>query len=725
MNRKERRAAVKTGAFPRGNAATTTQARRALNSALFAAALRHYQAGQYREAGRLSHQILATDPDDLATLHLAGLTAVQSGRNEAAIDILTKAIELNGQISDLHNALAEALQRLSRLDEAIVHYRQALALDPIDTAALYNCGNVLLRLKRYGEALGHYDRALEIDPNFVEALHNRGNTLFELKHFERALADYDRALLLRPGFVAALGNRGGALIELQRYEEALASCEMALAISPDHATALANRGNALFELRRFSEAAEAFDRLLTIDPDYVYAPGKALYFKLLQSDWAGYDEPVRSIASGIAAGKRVALPYMLLNIVDSPSLQRSCAEIFNKDRHSAPAGPVWRGARYGHEKIRVAYLSADFRAHPMAYLMVGLFETHDRSRFETIAVSVGPDPKDDFRKRLEKSFDRFIDVRSKSDHDVAALLRALEVDIAVDLMGYTSNGRPGILALRSASVQVNFLGYAGTLGANYIDYILADRFVIPDNAHDFYTEKVVYLPDTYYPADSGRQAGGRTPTRAEAGLPENGFVFCCFNQSSRISPVMFPLWMRLLLQVEGSVLWLVEDAAAGSRNLRREAESHGVAADRLIFAPRAKLDEYLARLRLADLFLDTLPYNAHTTASDALWAEVPVVTCAGASFPARVAGSLLNAIGMTELITFDLEGYETLALALAYDKQRLALVRSKLAVNRQNCALFDTQRYRRHIESAYHIMWERNQRGEQPSSFEVLSIDCE
>jgi protein O-GlcNAc transferase len=336
---------------------------------------------------------------------------------------------------------------------------------------------------------------------------------------------------------------------------------------------------------------------------------------------------------------------------------------------------------------------------------------------------VGPDPKDDFRRRLEKSFDRFIDARSKSDHDVAALLRALEVDIAVDLMGYTSNGRPGILALRSAPVQVNFLGYAGTLGASYIDYILADRFVIPEDAHGFYTEKVVYLPDTYYPADSGRQASGRAPTRAKAGLPEEGFVFCCFNQSSRISPVMFPLWMRLLLQVKDSVLWLVEDAAAGSRNLRQEAERHGVAADRLIFSPRVKLDEYLARLGLADLFLDTLPYNAHTTASDALWAGVPVVTCAGASFPARVAGSLLQAIDMTELIASNLEGYETLALTLARDKRRLALVRSKLAGNRRSCALFDTARYRRHIETAYHNMWERSQRGEQPTSFGVQSTD--
>ena len=725
MNRKERRAAAKTGArpgsYPMPRAKGQQQSRR---DTLLANALRYYQAGQLEVASQACRQLLALDSNDVAALNVAGLVALSGGRNQVAFDLLSKAIELDEKIPDLHGGIAEALHRLGRFEEAVAHYRRAIALDPGYVEALYNSGNVLLKLKRYGEALASYEQALAIEPGFVEAIHNRGNALFELRRFDEALADYDRALAIRPRFVAALSNRGGVLSELKRHEEALGSCGQALAIDPADVTALANRGNALFELRRYPEAAAAFEQLLAIDPDYVYAPGKALYFKLLHCDWTGYQHAVQSTAAGIAAGKRVAPPYMLLNILDSASAQMKCAQIFNKDRHAAAAHALWRGERYDHPRIRVAYLSADFRPHPMAYLMIGLFETHDRSRFETTGISVGPDSKEDFRQRLENSFERFLDVQTKSDRDVALLLRELEIDIAVDLMGYTSNGRPGILALRPAPIQVNFLGYAGTSGADCIDYILVDRFVVPEDCRRFYTENIVYLPDTYYPPGSGQAVSELAPTRAKAGLPQTGFVFCCFNQSSRIAPPIFDIWMRLLRQVVGSVLWLVEDNADAARNLRQEAERRGVASDRLVFAHRVRLEDYLARLRLADLFLDTLPYNAHTTASDALRVGLPVVTCAGSSFPARVAGSLLHAVGMPELVTDNLDAYEALALKLARDKAALRQVRSKLARNRESFPLFDAARFRRHLESAYHTMWERSQRGEPPVSFAVAQNEA-
>ena len=323
------------------------------------------------------------------------------------------------------------------------------------------------------------------------------------------------------------------------------------------------------------------------------------------------------------------------------------------------------------------------------------------------------------RTRLENSFDHFIDVKGKSDRDVALLLKELEIDIALDLKGYTERGRTGILAFRAAPVQVNFLGYPGTMGADYIDYILADRFVIPKDEHSFYTEKVAYLPDTYQANNSKRRISEHTPTRAEAGLPETGFVFCSFSDSHKITPPVFDAWMRLLHQVAGSVLWLLEGNAAAVRNLRLNAERRGVAPDRLVFAPRVKLEDHLARHRLAGFFLDTLPYNAHTTASDALWAGLPVVTCVGSSFAGRVAGSLLNAVGLPELITDNLEDYEALALKLARDKHLLAAIKAKLAQNRETFPLFDTDRFRRHIESAYETMWERYQRGEPPASFTV------
>jgi predicted O-linked N-acetylglucosamine transferase (SPINDLY family) len=726
LNRQQRRAAAKRGASLAGFAAAgaTTGQRRADLDAQLAAAAQHYQRGQFREAARLAERVLAAEPNNIAALQLGGLLALVTGRYDAAIDILGSAIRLNDKAAELHATLAEALQRAGRSEEAIAEYQRALALEPDNAETIYNCANVLLRLGNHAEALSGYDRALAIQPGFVRAVHNRGNALFELQRFDEALADYDCTLEIDPRFVMAWSNRANALLQLRRYEEALAACDRGLEIDARHVASLSVRANALFELRRFAEAAEAYDRLLVVDPAYPYALGRAFYCRLLCCDWTDYDRTMALVASKVAAGERAVPPFMFLNMADSPEQRMHCARTFSRDRHPAAADPLWRGERYRHTKIRLGYLSADFRHHPMAYLMAGLFERHDRSCFETTAFSFGPDPRDEFRRRLEGSFDRFIDVRTKRDRELAQLVREREIDIAVDLMGYTNNGRPGILAYRPAPIQVNYIGFAGTLGADYIDYIIADRFIIPEHSRRFYTEHVAHLPDTYWPTDSTRAVGRTMPTRFEVGLLEPGFVFCCFNQSHKIAPGIFDIWMRLLRQVEGSVLWLVEDNADAAGNLRREAERRGVAAARLVFASRVGLDEYLARLPLADLLLDTLPFNAHTTASDALWAGVPVVTCAGSSFAARVAGSLLGAVGLPELITDNLADYEALALKLARDPSMLARIRAKLDRNRQSYPLFDTDRFRRHIESAYQTMWERQQRGEPPSDLAVAPIDA-
>jgi predicted O-linked N-acetylglucosamine transferase (SPINDLY family) len=394
-----------------------------------------------------------------------------------------------------------------------------------------------------------------------------------------------------------------------------------------------------------------------------------------------------------------------------------------RDRCSASPASLWNGERYQHDRIRLAYLSADFHEHATAYLMAELFEAHDRARFETTAISFGPDSNDGMRARLSAAFGRFIDVRNRGDREVAALLRKLEIDIAVDLKGFTAGARAGILSHRAAPVQVNYLGYPGTMGADFIDYILADRFVIPEEHYACYTEKVVYLPDTYQVNDSKRVIAERTPTRAEVELPDTDFVFCCFNNNYKITPEIFDCWMRLLNEVQGSVLWLLADNATASRNLRREAEARGVAPERLVFAPRVKLEDHLARQRLADLFLDTLPFTAHTTGSDALWAGLPLLTCHGTTFPGRVAASLLNAVGLRELIAYSLEEYEALALKLATSPAMLNDIRARLAQNRHTHSLFNTDRFRRHIEAAYTTMWERYQRGEPPESFAVEPID--
>jgi protein O-GlcNAc transferase len=363
-----------------------------------------------------------------------------------------------------------------------------------------------------------------------------------------------------------------------------------------------------------------------------------------------------------------------------------------------------------------------FRVHPLSFLTAGLFERHDRARFETIAVSLGPDTPTPIRSRVQAAFERFIDVRPSTDREVARMLVEWEVDIAVDLNGFTANARTGIFGLRPAPVQVSYLGYPATMGAPYIDYIVADDEVIPPEHRPYYTEKIVYLPDTYQVSDCDRRIAERTPTRAELGLPEQGFVFCCFNNNYKITPTMFDGWMRLLAKVEGSVLWLFEGNAAVSRNLRREAAARGIAPERLVFAQRVALDEHLARHRRADLFLDTLPYNAHTTANDALWAGLPVLTCRGTTFAGRVAASLLRAIGLPELITGSLPEYEALALQLATDSALLAGIRDRLARHRDRYPLFDTDRFRRHLEAAYVEMWERYQRAEPPASFAVAPL---
>jgi protein O-GlcNAc transferase len=421
----------------------------------------------------------------------------------------------------------------------------------------------------------------------------------------------------------------------------------------------------------------------------------------------------------VRAGRRAASPFSFLGVSDNAADQLACART-RAGALRAPSAPLWSGERYEHDRIRVAYLSPDFREHAVSYLTAGLFEQHDRKRFEVVALSFGPDDGSPTRRRLAAAFDRFIDARGIDDREAAAMLRRLEIDIAVDLAGPMRDSRPGILALRPAPVQVNYLGYPGTTGEDCIDYIIADDFVIPEQSKVFYSEKVVWLPDTYQANDSKRPDPGPAPSRDDAGLPGDAFVFCCFCNSYKITPSTFDAWMRLLRRVDGSVLWLLQRNAATDANLRREARERGVAPERLIFAPHVAYAQYLARYAAADLFLDTFPFNAGTTASDALWAGLPVLTLPGESFASRMAGSLLRAAGVPELIAESDAAYEELAARLATDAQPLADIRRRLGRAPRASALFDTARFCRNLEAAYVAMWERRRRGEAPESFAVV-----
>jgi predicted O-linked N-acetylglucosamine transferase (SPINDLY family) len=680
------------------------------------------ELGRYDEAIASYDKALAIRPGDAEAFNNRGSALSKLNRNEEAIASYDKALAIKPDHVQALNNRGNVLQGLGRYDEAIACYDKALGIKLDYPEAHYNRGNALRELKRHEEALASYDRALALKSYYPNAIINRGNALRDLKRHEEALASYDRALQLEPNSAGALYNRGNVLRDQKRHQEALASYDRALALKPDYHEALYNRGLALRDLKRHEDAAQSFARLLELAPDYDFAKGELLHTRMLCCDWKHFVSATESIKKDIRAGKQSADPFGYQANSDSPQDLRRCAEIYAAKNYPRSQVILWNGERYKNTKIRIGYVSGEFRQQATSILMTELFELHDKNRFELFAFDNGWDDSSEIRGRINRAFDEIVDLARLGDLEAAATMRQRQIDILVNLNGYFGRARQGVFSHKPCPIQVNYLGFPGTLGADYMDYILADPHVIPPEHVACYTEKVVYLPDTYQVNDSKRGIAVRTPTRAEANLPDTGFVFCCFNNNYKITPEIFDIWMRLLNKVQGSVLWLLEVNAAASRNLRRESELRGVAPERLIFGGMIKLEEHVARHRLADLFLDTLPYNAHTTASDALFAGLPLVTCQGTTFPGRVAASLLNAIGLPELIAYNLEEYEALALKLATSPAMLADIRAKLARNRTTHPLFDTDRFRRHIESAYITMWERVQRGEPPVSFAVQHV---
>jgi predicted O-linked N-acetylglucosamine transferase (SPINDLY family) len=659
---------------------------------------------------------IALKPDYAEALVNRGNALRDLKRFADALTSYDRALALRPELVSALNNRGLALMDLGRPAEALATYDHALSSHPAGAELHYHRALALTALKRPEEALAAYEHALQIAPMYADAWTGRGNVLLLLRQSEAALNSYDRALALRPDDAETLCNRGHAYDALGRATDALADYTRACELKPDHADALFARAQVLHSLKRSEEAIACIEKLMAVDPGY--GPGTLLDFRRSVCDWAGLEEQTAALVRDVRDGVRVA-PFFFLSVSESPADQLRCAENFLSAKSPFAPARLWNGERYRHRKIRVAYLSADFRDHPGAYLMAGLFEAHDRSRFETTAISWGPAAPSAIRSRLIGAFDRFLDVSSASDRAVAEKLRELEIDIAINRMGYTRSARTAIVEMRPAPVQVSFLGFPGTTAAEFIDYMIADRIVIPKNEEQHYREKIIALPDTYQCNDAKRRVAERTPKRAEAGLPENGFVFCSFNNSYKITPAVFDVWMDLLRRVPQSVLWLLADNPAVMTNLRREAEARGVDQARLVFAPRIDAEQHLARHRLADLSLDTLPYNAHTTASDSLWVDVPLITCTGTTFPGRVATSLLHAIGLPELATRSLDEYRSLALTLASDSARLSALKAKLASNRTTHPLFDTARFCRHLEAAYTRIWERAERGEAPQGFEV------
>jgi protein O-GlcNAc transferase len=692
--------------------------------ARFETALTLHQSGDFDAARKMYRQILRKEPGNAHALHLLGLMDFQQGDYAGAMAQISRAINLNPRNPAFHSNLANVHQRLGDQEEALSGYARAIALKPDYAEALYNQGVTLQALGRYAEAAASHKLALTFAPSDADTHCGLGAALQALGQHLLALEHFDRALALNPASAVACCHRGNVLRDLGRLAEA--SYSSALALQPDIVEAYANRGHVLQEQGDYELSFADYKRALELqgdDPDarYLFLRGSLLHVRMSLCAWDGFEADIARLETDILDGRLCTPCFPLLTMIDSPEVQLAAAETWVSTRILPRPVPDWRSVRPPDERIRLGYFSADFHQHATSHLMAQLFEVHDRKRFELVAFSFGPQRIDPMRNRLELAFDRFLDVSAQGDQEVAQLARDLGIDIAIDLKGFTRDQRADIFAWRAAPVQVSYLGYPGTLGCPHMDYLIADRVLVTPDTRPHYREKLIWMPDSYQVNDSSRPLPELAAERHEQGLPEGSFVFACFNNAFKLTPQVFGWWMDILARVPESVLWLLVEHPVAQANLRRAAATRGLDPERLVFANRVSPEEHLARHACADLFLDTLPCNAHTTASDALWSGLPVVTCRGRSFAGRVAASLLHAVGLPELVTDSSEAYIELAISLAKDPERLSTLGDTLRSRRRTASLFDAPRFARHLEQAFAAVHQRHLMGLAP---EDIAIDC-
>lgn len=649
-----------------------------------------------------------------AAINLGALLR-QEGRLEEAVVVCRAALRFDGRSHQALDNLASALKDLGRLEESLAVRREAMRLRPDDAVVLANLGNTLMDLGRLDDAARAYRQAIGLEPDRAELYHRLGDAAFAQVSLDQAVEAFRRAIRLVPGLTAAYHHLGRAFLQQGKDEAAAAALEQAAGLAPDDHAVRHDLGCALWAAKRWEEGLAALRLALALRPDDVAPHVELASFTACACAWDSTPAHAQAVLDAVRQGTVPVNPFAVLPLPSTAAEQLACARRWASQvaEGVVPFAPREMPAM---GRIRVGYLSADYHSHPVTLLAVELFERHDRDRFEIVAYSTGPDDSGAFRDRLVGAFDRFVDLRPLSDGQAARLIRDEGIDILVDLTGYTAGGRSRILAYRPAPIQVNHLGFPGTMGAGFIDYVIGDAFLLPMDQQPFYAENIVHLPDCFQPADSRRAAAAR-PERAACGLPEAGLVFCAFNNSYKITPEVFTVWMRLLAARPGSVLWLADANAPLEGNLRRAAERRGIAPDRLVFSPRLPYADYLARLPLADLFLDTLPYNAGATASDALWGGLPLLTCSGKTYVGRMAGSLLTALGLPELIAATLDEYEAIALDLTESPETLIRLRAKLQARRLSASLFDTPRYTANLERAYARMCETYRAGRPPEPF--------
>lgn len=640
----------------------------------------YFKQSKFPEAKRIYELVLQKDPFNIQALDLLGVISLESKEYIGAIELMKRILEIN----------------------------------PRSSFALNNIGVAYLHLKDYANAINFFNKVIEIDPDYVEALLNLGTCYQQTNNLDAAIKYFDLSILKNPSFYESYFNKANALVQIKEYFLSLDFFEKTLKLNPNHIDAIINKGISFQELGRFEEAKNCFETAYNLKPNYNFLLGTLLTSRARQCEWANLESNIKKLGKLVINHQPVAIPFSYLSLIDNPELHRLSAKIYSEYKYPIINDKYDRSITYKENaKIKIGYYSADFYNHATGYLIAELFEKHDKDNFEFFAFSYGDPPDDHYHKRIKSALN-FYDVTNINDTDVAKLSHNLGIDIAIDLKGYTDRHRVGIFANRCAPLQINYLGYPGTMGSGYYDYIIADKVIIPVDYQKYYTEKILYLPICYQVNDSTREISSVRITKEMAGLPKDAFIFCCFNNNYKIMPYIFDIWMQILLETKDSVLWLLEDNKTASDNLKKEAEIRGVNPNRLIFAERAPLDEHLSRHDLADLFIDTSPYNAHTTASDALWSGLPVLTCPGISFASRVSASLLNDLNLHELIAVDFIDYKNKAIDFAFNPEKIKNLKFKLNNEKMNSSLFKGEVFAKYIESAYTEIYKRMMQKQKP-----------
>jgi protein O-GlcNAc transferase len=621
-----------------------------------------FNLGQFDEALNAAEKAIHLEPSlpnaqaHLETVKVAkGMLQAKGQRHET----------LNTEVNALTQQ-AIAHQGQGQHNEAIALLNQALAIEPNFFSALYSLGISLGATGQKMTALDCFIKAADVAPHLPIGHFAKAQSYAELGLADDALANFDKTIEVDPTYTQAYTNKAALLQGINRHHDALLTLIACVEVDPNNALAYEGQGHLLSQFKQFDLSVNAFKRVLEIDPNYSYAEGHLMHARLSCCDWTDYEESRQRIFDGIRAGKKVCGPMTIMAITDDAGLARQCIEIYAQDKYGEPLFKLWNGEKYAHRKKRVAFISADFRVHPVGYLLIELIETFDKEKFELIGVFTGTADGSDLWKRYRCAFDHYVNGKDMPSYELANLLRSMEIDIAIDLSGHTEGTKLGVLSYRPAPIQMTYLGFPGTLALPFIDYLIADQHTVPYELQNNYLEKLVYLPNCYLPRDNSVLPSENIQKRIDYGLPDNAFIFCCFNHDYKISPKIFEIWMEILNQVDGSVLWLMETNHISTVNLKKEARKYGINPSRIIFAKRIKnIEDHLARYSIADLFIDTYPYNGHTTASDAIRGGLPVLSIHGSTFASRVAYSLLKEIDLGKLNFSSSNEYQKKAIELA------------------------------------------------------------